>query len=336
VSLHEAFVSVLSARRVDYNAQFLAARRAAPELTEDAFKDFLRLSVDPLVAAVATLDRTAVVEVVDAAYGAGLELLAQRLAGPRAHHSTIDTAFRSLFPGLARFVAVAPGVVLPRLCNALQQLAVTPGARPEAWCSSLQVLAPLIDGVESLLGVGQVCAWLCGLSQYRRGALEVCRRLPEPLSLAVLGAPAGARLFEVLARLERDPWFVPSSPELGFRVIGRIGGFRGFGGGFLVPPRVLRVGQDLFVWSGDDSWLLVLDAFGCTLHRAQAEELAGATFDVEREGVVVEPARASFGGKSVPLLDTGAPRSVVGNANTVLVATEHSYAITVLALETAT
>jgi hypothetical protein len=139
----------------------------------------------------------------------------------------------------------------------------------------------------------------------------------------------------VLARLDRDPWFVPSAPELGFRVIGRIGGFRGFGAAFLVPPRLLRVDQELFVWSGDDSWLLVLDAFGCTLHRAQPEELAGATFDVQSAGVVVEAARATFNGKSVPLLDTGAPRSVVGNANTVLVATEHSYAITVLALETA-
>jgi hypothetical protein len=335
VSLHEAFVTVLAARRAEYNAQFLAARRAAPELTEDAFKDFLRLSVDPLVCAVAAHDRSALAEVVDAAYGAGLELLSQRLAGPRAHHSVIDAAFRDLFPSLSRFVAQAPGLVLPRLCNALQQLAVTPGARPDAWCAALRGLAPLIDGVDSLLGVGQVCAWLCGLSQYRRGALEVCRRLPAPLALAALGARADARLDDVVARLERDPWFVPSSPELGFRAIGRIGGFRGFGGAFLVPPRLLRVGQELFVWSGDDQWLLVLDAFGCTLHRARAEELAGATFDVETPGVLVEPSRASFRDKSVPLLDTGAPRSVIGNANTVLVATEHSYAITVLALETA-
>jgi hypothetical protein len=328
-----AFVSVLSARRAEYNAQFLAARRAAPELDEAAFKEFLTRSVNPLVAAVAQHDRTALVDVVDAAYGAGLELLAQRLAGPRAHYRFIDAAFEQLFPGLVRFVAQAPGVVLPRLCNALHQLATTPGARPAEWCSSLLGLAPRLENVEMLLDVGLVGAWLCGLAHYRVGALELCRRLPEPLALATLGAPAAASVAEIVTRLERDPWFVPSAPQLGFRVVGRIGGFRGFGGAFLAPPRIVRVDQELFVWSGDDAWLLVLDAFGCTLHRARAEELAGASFDVQAPGVVVGAAHVEFRGRSLPLLDTGAPRSVVGNASTLVITTEHSYAVTVVALE---
>jgi hypothetical protein len=331
--LCDAFVSVLSARRAEYNAQFLAARRAAPELDEAAFKEFLTRSLNPLAAAVAQHDSTALLEVVDAAYGVGLELLAQRLAGPRAHHHHIDGAFEQLFPALVRFVAQAPGVVLPRLCNALHQLATTPGARPSEWCAALVALAPRVENVETLLSAGQVCAWLCGLAHYRIGALELCRRLPESLALAALGAPAGAGIAEIVTRLERDPWFVPSAPQLGFRVVGRIGGFRGFGGAFLAPPRIVRVEQELFVWSGDDAWLLVLDAFGCTLHRARAEELASASFDVQVQGVVVGASHVEFRGRRLPLLDTGAPRSVVGNASTLVLATEHSYAITVVALE---
>jgi hypothetical protein len=331
--LSDAFASVLSARRAEYNAQFLAARRASPELDEAAFKEFLTRSVDPLVAAVAAHDSKALVELVDAAYGVGLELLSQRLAGPRAHYRFIDTAFEQLFPGLVRFVAQAPGVVLPRLCNALHQMATTPGARPSDWCAALLGLAARCESVDVLLDVGQVCAWLCGLAHYRVGALRLCRSLPEPLALAALGAPAGAGIAEVVARLDQDPWFVPSAPQLGFRFVGRIGGFRGFGGAFVAPPRVVRLDQELFVWSGDDVWLLVLDAFGCTLHRARAEELAGASFDVQVPGVAVAARHVEFRGRRVPLLDTGAPRSVVGNASTVLLTTEHSYAVTIVALE---
>jgi hypothetical protein len=156
--------------------------------------------------------------------------------------------------------------------------------------------------------------------------------LPAPLVLNALGVP-GADLCAVLFRLEQDPWFVPSAPGLGFRLVGSVGGFRGFGGAFLAPPQVVRVGQQLFVVSGDDAWLLALDAFGCTLHRTRHEDLAGASFDVQRATVSVEPTRVKGFGKSLPLRDQGPLTSVVGNANTLLFTMAHSYAVTVVALE---
>ena len=330
--LSEAFVGVLSARRADYNAQFLAARRAAPELDEEAFSVFLATSVDPLVSAVAALDPTALVEVVDTAYSLGLELLAQRLAGPRAHSSALDNGFQHLFPRLARFIAHAPDTVLPRLCNALHQLATVPGVRLDEWCSALARLAPCVQSVEELLGLGQLLAWLAGLAHYRSSALSLCHSLPAALVLNALGVP-GADLQAILSRLKQDPWFVPSAPGLGFRLVGSVGSFRGFGGAFLAPPQVTRVGQQLFVVSGDDAWILALDAFGCTLHRARPEDLAGASFNVERAGVSVERTRVNGFDKSLPLRDTGPLSSVVGNANTVLFTTAHSYAVAVVALE---
>ncbi len=330
--LSEAFVGVLSARRADYNAQFLAARRAAPELDEQAFKVFLATSVDPLVSAVAALDPAAVAEVVDAAYGVGLELLSQRLAGPRAHSPALDNGFQSLFPLLARFIARAPEAVLPRLCNALHQLASVPGVRPDEWCSALARLAPDVQSVEELLGLGQVLAWLAGLAHYRPSALSLCRSLPTSLVLSALGVPGG-ELQAILLRLQQNPWFVPSAPGLGFRLVGSVGSFRGFGGAFLAPPQVTRVGQQLFVVSGDDAWLLALDAFGCTLHRARPEDLAGASFDVQNGNVALEPTRVMGFGKTLPLRDAGPLTSVVGNANTLLFTTAHSYAVAVVALE---
>lgn len=330
--LSEPFVGVLSARRVDYNAQFLTARRASPELDEEAFKIFLATSLDPLVSAVAALDPAALIEVVDTAYSVGLELLSQRLAGPRARSPVLDNGFQQLFPVLARFIARAPAVVLPRLCNALHQLATVPGVRPDEWCNALARLAPDVQSVEQLLGLGQILAWLAGLAHYRQSALELCGSLPAPLVSSALGVP-GADVHALRLRLEQDPWFVPSAPGLGFRLVGSVGSFRGFGGAFLASPQVLRVEQQLFVVSGDDAWLLALDAFGCTLHRARPEDLAGASFDVQRAGVSIEPTRVTGFGKSLPLRDQGRLTSVVGNANTVLFTTAHSYAVTVLALE---
>jgi hypothetical protein len=329
--LNQAFVGALSARRVDYNAQFLAARRASPELDEEAFKVFLSTSVDPVISAVAALDPTAVVEVVDTAYGIGLELLSQRLAGPRASSPALDTGFQQLFPALARFIARAPNVVLPRLCNALHQLATVPGVRSDEWCSAMARLAPSVESIEHLLALGQVLAWLAGLAHYRAGSLALCRSLPAPLVASALGVP-GADVPSLLARLEQDPWFVPSAPGLGFRLVGSVGSFRGFGGAFLAPPRVARVDQQLFVISGNDAWLLTLDAFGCTLHRARPEDFATATSDVQR-AVSVEPTRVNGFGKSLPLRDTGSVTSAVGNATTLLFTTSHSYAVAVVALE---
>jgi len=330
--LSEAFVSVLSVRRAEYNAQFAAARRVAPELDEAAFQAFLLTSVEPLVSAVAAVDKAALVEVVDVAYGIGLELLAQRLAGPRAHGPALDNGFQQLFPALAGFIARAPGALLPRLCNALQQLSSVPGARPEEWSRALARLASGAESAEQLLGLGQVLAWLAGLAHYRSGALSLCRSLPPRLVSAAFGVPE-VELQATLSRLDRDPWFVPSAPGLGFRVVGSVGSFRGFGGAFLAPPRVARAGQQLFVSSADDAWLLALDAFGCTFHRARPEELAGASFDIERAGVSVDAAQVNAFGQRLPLADKGPVTSVVGNLNTLLFTTAHSYAVNVVALQ---
>ncbi len=327
-----AFISVLAARRADYNAQFVAARRAAPELDEAAFKVFLTASVEPLVSAVAELDPLAVVEVADTAYSVGLELLSQRLVGPRARSTALDDGFQRLFPILARFIARAPAALLPRLCNALHQLATVPGVRVAEWCSRLARLAPSVESVEDLLGIGQILAWRSGLAHYRMSALSLTRRLPPWLVLDALDVP-GADLQAVIERLERDPWFVPSAPELGFRLVGSVGSFRGFGGSFLAPPQVVRVGQQLFALSGQDAWLLALDAFGCTLHRSHPDDLAGASVDVERSGLTIEPTGVKGFGKSLSMRDAGRLSSVVGNQSTLLFTTSHSYAVTVVALE---
>ena len=53
-----------------------------------------------------------------------------------------------------------------------------------------------------------------------------------------------------------------------------LGAFRGFGGPFRAPPQVALQQGQLVVSSAEEAWLLAIDAFGATFHRASPEERA--------------------------------------------------------------
>jgi len=325
------FARALASRRADYNAQFLMARRASPGLDESAFRAFLIEQADPLVAAVTAVDERSAADVVEAVYGVGLELVGQSLAGPAAGTAVINQAFVELFPALARLLARAPQLLLPRLCNALHQLATSSEARPQRWCALLVDAAPALDDVEELLRAGQVAAWLAGLAHYRAGALALCADLRAGVVARLLEIPE-AGVSDALAALADDPWYVPSSPSPSPRLVGRIGAFRGLGGPFLHPPHVSRSEGGLLIHSGAEAWLVVADAFGRTLHRARPEELEAAQADALVPGVEVEPGRVRTWGAALALPDEGPVRSATANATTLLVAPAHSYQVIVVAL----
>jgi len=116
-----------------------------------------------------------------------------------------------------------------------------------------------------------VAAWRSGLVRYRRAALD-----------------ATPDLAAVLDRHAADPWWWPGTPADApavllrgvhgpAHVLGRFGGFRGFGGPWLVPPHV--VGADprhpglrwaLRTGSGDaaEHWTLVADVHGSLVARS--------------------------------------------------------------------
>lgn len=270
----EPLAFVLRSGRDAFNAQFTAARRSYPELDPDRFREFLATTVDAVARATHAGHPDRLPDVVMAAYELGLELVGKRLVGASSGSAAIETGWRTLAAAATPLVAAEPRRVLTAISNALHQLAVTPGARPEEWIRDLAALAPRCPDVASLLAVGQIRAWMAGLAHYRKGALEVADRLPEPLVLAVVG---GSGPWSALrARFDADPWFVPSpdhAPAARARVRG-IGAFRGFGGPFRAPPRIALHHELLVVSSADEAWVLTADAFGATFHRANPEESA--------------------------------------------------------------
>ena len=137
-----ALISILRSGRADFNSRFAAARRIHPELEPGAFAEFLGTSVDELVLAVEKVRADRLGEVTMAAYDAALELVGQKLAGPGARIASIEEGWRRILPKAASVVATSPGRLIPAVCNAVHQLASTPGARPTQWIEAMEKLWP--------------------------------------------------------------------------------------------------------------------------------------------------------------------------------------------------
>jgi hypothetical protein len=111
-----------------------------------------------------------------------------------------------------------------------------------------------------------VLAWRCGLAHFRDSALAASDRLPPALALSAVGAKQTDDWPATRARLLAEPWFHPGRDAVKGESAAQAGGFRGFGGPFVEPPRVAATESQLFVSSADQYWLLCADAFGATFH----------------------------------------------------------------------
>lgn len=261
--LCDTLVSVLRSSRADFNARVARAKRAHPGLDEAAFGAFVRERIDPLVR-LAAEDRA--LEVIDVAWDQGLELVAQRLAGPQPRHPWVNEAWSRL----GVLMAAAPRRLIPALSNAAHHLATTPGARPGQWLDLMERVGQVAADVDTQLGAGQVAAWRAGMAHYREPAVALLRSLDPDVARLALGADS-RHLIEAAAA---GPWI--ETPADGREIL-RVGGFRGFGGLFIAPPLVRAADDQLLVRSGDDAWLLIADSFGATFQRIATPEFEAAS-----------------------------------------------------------
>jgi hypothetical protein len=268
------FASVLRSGRDLFNARFAEAKHQYGALDPQAFLDFLRTSLDPLVVAVSALGRECASPVVQAAYDVGLALVGQGLAGPRARTPYLDACFSRALPALAHLLVRSPEATLALVCNATHHIGAVHGGRPEQFVERLTQLSSLLSDFETLERAGRVLAWQAGLAHFREAALAELPNLPATLEREVLGVQNDADVSAVVARLHSDPWYDPTS---GAQPTERwVGAFRGFGGLFGAPPRVTTSEGRLLVASGDTFWLVFADAYGATFHRATPSEVARA------------------------------------------------------------
>jgi len=264
------FAEVLAARRADYNGRMHAARQRYPRLAQDVFLGFLHSHVGPLAETVDALAPLRVAGVVDACYDAALELVGRALVGPAAAGSALRDSWRDVMPRFAGLLAGHPAEVVGLLSNAALYLAAIPGTRCGQWNQEMIAASASIGTLAQLRAAGQINAWRAGAAHFRAGALAACTTLPEALALALLHAPPGVPLDEVMRQMAADPWWH------GLDVHGcrerEIGAFSGFGGQFGAPPEVRAADDGFLVRARDRAFFLVADAYGAVLRPSSIEE----------------------------------------------------------------
>ncbi|MBM7821238.1 hypothetical protein JOE63_003715 [Cellulosimicrobium cellulans] len=268
------FAARALAERERYDA--VLARALAHGADRDGLADAVRevaAAADPLAR---QLGADAFAATCDALVDALARLAAARRWRPGAPERR---ALLDVVPRLAPWLALAPAVTVAAVVDAARAVGGGPGARGDVTAWAARVVDAAAAGGRSPASVGPgpsaadlvrgavlVAAWRSGLVRYRDAALDAARSLPEQVARAALSLPGSgadgradaADLRAVLDRHAADPWWWPAVGQgvepAGTRwvrlpgapgpaeVLGRFGGFRGFGGPWLSPALV--VGAD--------------------------------------------------------------------------------------------
>jgi len=243
--------ALLEPRRDALNLRF---QRLGRDLPPNAFLDYLERTVAPLIERMEDgVGEAALLALFDL----GLVGMRHGLVGERE-----ATAFeRSLSGALSRFGVLwrsAPQQLVRAVGNGFARIEHELG-EPSAvwWLDTLAAAAPWCVTREALLDVGLVLGWRAGLAEARDAALARASTMAPDLVSQIFGSPA------IDARTERRFCAPGSTRALGdLEIVARLGGFAGFGGAFLAPPRVAATGDRLLASDGNVVVELHADVFG--------------------------------------------------------------------------
>ena len=314
-----------------YNARFSAARKGGAPVDGDSFLVHLGNAVGPVVESVAAEAPERVDGVLESLFSVSLELFAASLLGPKSKSPVVGEVWARLLPALPALVSRDAKTVAAGLSNAAYNLGRTRGARPAEWLSEMRRVACTCVTVAELLEVGKVAAWRAGMPQYRSSALAVTRGMRPELAAELLGVPPGS-ISTTLDRMAADPWLTPEAASrdvpAALRLIRHVGGFRGFGGEFLLPPNVFASSGCLFITDGEGTWRLICDCYGCFLLRHDTAPKPDRLSDdvaIAADGTV----RWGVGRASLPLL--AGPSSTACDGHTLAVTLPTSHHVFVIA-----
>jgi hypothetical protein len=297
---------VLKRGRDRFNTKFAYARRRFPALDGETVKEHLRVTVAPIAEAVHATAADCVDAVVDVLYDLSLELIGGGFIAAESRYPVLLRAWREMLPRLPHLVACEPARFVGAITNAVYNLSTTATARPTFWIDAMTRLGGECADVQAFLEAGKVVAWRSGLAHYRDGALAACLNLDAELARAALGLPDAdtTPMATIIERLRQDRWLAPamasnlSNKEKRLRVVAAVGAFRGFGGVFVEPPKVLLHEGEWLAYDRESCWRVTADLFGATFHRAGNRPPASdrpAQFDlkIDRSGRVMKAAQAA-------------------------------------------
>jgi hypothetical protein len=296
----------LKRERDRFNTKFAYARQRFAALDGEVVKEHLRTTVAPIAESVHAVAADRVDAVVDALYDLSLELIGGGFIATESRYPVLLKAWREMLPRLPNLVASDPARIASAVTNAVYNLSATATARPTFWISAMTQLGQTCTDVQAFLEAGKVVAWRSGLAHYREGALAACLDIDAGLARTALGLPENqtAPVETIIERLQQDRWLAPAAAGLApdrpkqIRVVAAVGAFRGFGGVFVEPPKVLLHDGELMAFDREQSWVVTADLFGATFHRAgnrppPSDRPTQFDFKIDRSGRVMKASQAT-------------------------------------------
>jgi hypothetical protein len=327
--LGEAFSRVLAVERKVLNARVAAARVCAPGFELAQFAAFLEHFADPLVSSIAEQDGDAVHRCAVELFGMAIELAAQGMAATNARAVAIRRVWTDIAPTALTLIAADPVETLGVLTNAAVQLSAIDGVRIDKWLANMSALTSQTRDNRELRALIAVAAWRAGASHYRQSALAAAATLPSTVACSAVGAE-GDDWAALASDFARNSWWCPDPARREAASGFAFGQFTGLGGRFSQPPLVRSSPQGFFVLSGEQAFLLVVDAYGATLHSASHEEFKSAPSIVEGAGISLVGNEVVADDRRIALDWPSEGLELACNADSIAVTSPYSHTIRLL------
>lgn len=294
------FARILETKRDLFNSKFACARRLNRHLEAKDFLDHLAIAVAPIIENSAKTAGSKIDDIAVELYNLSLELFALGCLGKNPKYHAVEKAWREFFPEISDLVIKAPRLLATSISNALVNISAEKGADENRWLEIMRKIAPVCKDEKIFLKAGIVAAWRCGMAHYRKGALESCENIPMAVLAGIFGLKDNMKdreILSVLQRVQENRWHDPSvksqkkNPEI--KYIKRTGGFRGFGGPFVTPPRVIVADGQFLISDSEYNWIIHTDVFGATLHRSgkgklEQDSSTSPIFTINKAGKVMK------------------------------------------------
>lgn len=318
----------LAANREVFNAMFKARKGLNRSLQADDFYEVLSDVVAPVVEAVdgQNLDVTSTVR---ALFSVALTLTQRSLLGPKSRHEFVARVWQDLLTQIPELVAAHTQDIAIALSNAAYHLGLRTEDIQERWLQTMLEVAQKKPDLASFLDAGIVAAWSAGMAHWRKPALEAWGRLDSTLARTTLLLDVDdSTPVEILRQHLVHVFQRPAGTEdPSLQIVFCTGGFRGFAGPFLAPPKVYASGDRLFALDSTGHHAIFADTFGALLERTTESTPSTATspFKYESDGTI-----SAFGAtRHFPMLAKAS--SVASNQDFMAVTLPHSHHVWIIA-----
>lgn len=318
----------LAANREVFNAMFKARKGLNRSLQADDFYAVLNEVVAPVVEAVDG-QNTDVASTVRTLYSVALTLTQRSLLGPKSRHEFVARAWQDLLTQIPELVAEHTQDVAIAVSNAAYNLGLRTEDVQKRWLQTMLEVAKEKPDLRAFLDAGIVAAWSAGMAHWRKPALEAWGRLDPNLARATLRLPKDdstptAVLRQHLLHVFQRP---AGTEDPSLQIVYRIGGFRGFGGPFLAPPKVYASDDRLLAVDSTGHHAIFADTFGALMERTaeSTTSFVASPFRYEPDGSIT-----AFGvTRHFPILAKAS--SVAANQDFMAVALPHSHHVWIIA-----